>query len=145
MKLELQEKNQLIGGSFDTNIELDSFFIDQMCLIPREITQLLLNSMVFYSRTLDESGNPYIRQIIFIFEMDKCVISFLSKKDSPEEKNLIRSPLFSLNSQIGTEIDLKNDFGLRIKAKADILDSKTYLEENTAEFFQFLIPPEIFH
>lgn len=147
MILEKLRNDNVINNHIFDNIDRNCFYKDQICLMPKEITQLLLNSTVFYSRTLDESGNPYIRQIIFIYELDKCVISFLTKKDSPEEKNLSKNPFFPLTTQIGSEPMLKNDFGLRIKAKADILDIKEEIikiaRNLLRKYSSHLVKPEV--
>jgi hypothetical protein len=88
----------------------------------KEIAQILLNTPFLYARSLDKIGNSFIRQIIFVYKMDKCIISFLTQKNSQENINLINNPMISLTTQVGFNSDPHKDYGLRIKAKAEIID-----------------------
>lgn len=97
-------------------------FNNKTCSIPSKITQFLFNTTFLYARSLDKSGNPYIRQIIFVSEMDRCQIRFLTRRNSPEEKNIRNNPMISLMTQVGINSDPRMDSGLRINAKTTILD-----------------------
>jgi hypothetical protein len=143
----LESQNNTIIEQIKTHIELECLYKDFSCLMHKEIAQFLLNAPFLYARSLNESGNSFIRQIIFIFEIDRCVISFLTKKNSQEEKNLINDPMISLTTQVGFNSDPKKNFGLRIKAKTMILDSE-FEKNNIAisllrKYSSHLIKPEI--
>ena len=97
-----------------------------MCTLTTEIAQFLLNTPLLYSCTINEKNIPFIRPIMYNYEMDKCLFSFLCEKTSQEANNLKKNPFISFTTETNHPTDPFENSGIMIQAK-------TYFSEDEEE------------
>ncbi|OLS20610.1 MAG: hypothetical protein HeimC3_39920 [Candidatus Heimdallarchaeota archaeon LC_3] len=95
-----------------------------MCILQKDVAQFLLNTPLFYSCTVNEDKLPFIRPIMYNYEMDKCIFSFLSEKNSQEAKNLQRNPNISFTTETNHPTNPFINSGIMVQAKTQLSENE---------------------
>jgi nitroimidazol reductase NimA-like FMN-containing flavoprotein (pyridoxamine 5'-phosphate oxidase superfamily) len=117
-----------------------------MCNLSSEIAQFLLNTPLLYSCTVNEYNLPYIRPIMYSYEMDKCRFLFLSEINSQEAKNLQRNRNISFTTETNHPTNPFANSGIMIQGKTTLSSSeedRTYVKRSLLRKYSSHLMPEI--
>lgn len=67
---------------------------------------------------------PHITPIMYIYELDRCLLSFLVEKKSVKARNIILNPFISFTTDISHQTDPLQNTGIMASALAEVFDSK---------------------
>jgi hypothetical protein len=130
-----------------TEIEVKCEQYPNGCFLPREMLHQLLKTTFLTVRSLDKKGMFYNRLIIFVYEMEKCVIHFLLEMNSQDDLNIQINPEILLTAQTILYSDYSKEPLIKLQAYA----KRTFSEREKRKlwinlmrkYHSHLVPPEI--
>lgn len=98
------------------------------CVISTASLKLLLDRTLLYCCTLT-NGIPHITPVMYYFEMNRCLISFLTDKNSVKARNIRKNPFISFTVDITySHLPLQNT-GIMILAFGELSNSMEDIDE----------------
>lgn len=110
-----------------TTIDCDDF--GSRCHISNDILRFLLDRILLYCCTLTTIGMPHITPVMYNYEMNRCLISFLIQKNSVKARNLKRNPYVSFTADSTHKTDPLMNSGIMINAVATFSDTTDEIKE----------------
>ena len=117
-----------------------------MCTLTTEMAQFLLNTPLLYSCTTNEYYLPYIRPVMYNYEMHKCRLSFLTEKNSQEAKNLAKNPNATFTTETNHPTNPFVNSGIMIETKVIFtsdIEACTNVKESLLRKYTSHLIPEI--
>ncbi len=100
------------------------------CEIPNEMLKFLLDRRIFYCCTLTTERTPHITPIMYMYEMERCLLTFLIEKSSAKARNLRKNPFVSFTADISHQTDPLQNTGVMVSAFAELSDSKDEIADS---------------
>lgn len=116
------------------------------CNLAKEMALFLLNTPIVYSCTVNKLGLPFIRPIMFNYEMENCLFSFLTEKNSQEAKNLRNNNNISFTTESNSPTNPFENSGVMITAYGEISSDEEELKlvrHNLLKKYSSHLAPEI--
>jgi nitroimidazol reductase NimA-like FMN-containing flavoprotein (pyridoxamine 5'-phosphate oxidase superfamily) len=100
------------------------------CRIPNEMLKFLLDRSILYCSTLTLERMPHITPIMYTYEIDRCLLSFLIEKKSVKARNLRKNPFVSFTADISHQTDPLQNTGIMVNAIAELFDSEDEIADS---------------
>ncbi|MHA2365725.1 MAG: hypothetical protein ACXAC7_17335 [Candidatus Hodarchaeales archaeon] len=117
-------KNKIIK-----RVELFCGESDYTCMIPIEMIKFLLNTNLIYCCTITSKGMPHITPVMFHYEMNHCILTFLIGRKSIKAKNLKLNPFLSFTTDITHLTDPFLNTGIMVNTIAQLSESQRVITE----------------